>query len=102
MRSWREPPPLTRKARVNGNSYNYAADTTGENPPVEERASEHKTPVEVENRLAVMRWQGPGDSSVNATQTSVIPALLWRGIHPNDVVEQVVDATMAMAEAVWA
>jgi hypothetical protein len=57
----------------------------------------HEGPVDVEAQLAAMR-HGAGDNSVNKTQSSVIPALLWRGIHPNEVVEQVVNATMVMAE----
>ena len=57
----------------------------------------HDGPVDVEAQLAAMR-HGAGDNSVNKTQSSVIPALLWRGTHPDEVVEQVVNATMVMAE----
>jgi hypothetical protein len=49
-------------------------------------------PVDIETELALM---APGE--VNATQIRVIPALLRRAIHPNEVVDRVVAATMAMA-----
>jgi RecA-family ATPase len=55
-------------------------------------------PVDVEARLAAMRYGGTNGSSVNDTQKSVIPALLWRAIHPDEVIERVVDATMQMAQ----
>jgi hypothetical protein len=57
-----------------------------------------KAPVNVQARLAAMQFEGPGETSVNATHCAVIPSLLRLGTHPDDVVEQVVDATMKMAE----
>src|SRR5262249_53577679 len=53
-------------------------------------------PVDVEARLAAMRYGGANGTSVNDAQKSVIPALLWRGIHPDAVIETVVNATMNM------
>ena len=50
-------------------------------------------PVDVEAELSAMH----DGASTNAAHCRVIPALLWRAINPNEVVEQVVDATMAMA-----
>ena len=44
-----------------------------------------------------MTYQGLGDTSVNNTLTRVIPSLLHRGEHPNDVLERVVGAVMEMA-----
>jgi RecA-family ATPase len=58
---------------------------------------EWKGPVDVEARLAAMRYGGTDGTSVNDTQKSVIPALLRRAIHPDDVIETVVNATMDMA-----
>jgi RecA-family ATPase len=58
---------------------------------------EWKGPVDVEARLAAMRYGGSDGTSVNDTQKSVIPALLRRAIHPDDVIDAVVNATMDMA-----
>jgi hypothetical protein len=47
-------------------------------------------------------WLGDMDPTINGdvneVQTRVIPHLLWRGVHPDDVIKQVVDATMRAAE----
>jgi hypothetical protein len=40
----------------------------------------------------------PADGQINATYCRVIPELLQRGEHPDDVLKQVVDAAMAAAE----
>jgi RecA-family ATPase len=57
-------------------------------------AGERTGPVDVEFELSTMH----DGASTNVAHCRVIPALLWRAINPNEVVEQVVDATMAMAE----
>jgi hypothetical protein len=44
-----------------------------------------KPPVDVEERLAAMRYQGVGESSIHATQLSVTAALLNRGTAVEDV-----------------
>jgi hypothetical protein len=54
--------------------------------------------VDVEAMLAAMTYQGVGGTSVNDTLKRVIPSLLNRAIHPDLVVQQVVDAVMAMAD----
>jgi RecA-family ATPase len=56
---------------------------------------EHREKIDVDEALAAMQ---PDGGSVNKAQCSVIPALLWRAMNPNDIVDYVVDATMAMAE----
>jgi hypothetical protein len=55
-------------------------------------------PVDVEARLAAMRHGDKHGNSVNDVQPSVICSLLCRGMHPDEVIETVVNATMAMAE----
>jgi RecA-family ATPase len=51
--------------------------------------------LDVDAALAAMR---PTGAAVNDTQMRVILALLQKALHPDDVVAQVVDATMAMAQ----
>ena len=52
---------------------------------------EHKGPVDVEAEFASMH----DGASTNAAQTRIIPSLLRKGEHPDDVLELVVDRTMA-------
>ena len=54
-------------------------------------------PVDVDDSLACMKYEDK-THGVNATHCHVIPSLLRKGIHPDDVVDQVVAATMAMAQ----
>jgi hypothetical protein len=56
-----------------------------------------KPPIDVEARLAAMRYQGAGDGGVHATQVSVSAALLNRGTPINEVVEVLLAATRAAA-----
>jgi RecA-family ATPase len=51
-------------------------------------------PVDVEGEIASMC----DGATTNAAQCRIIPALLWKAMHPNEVRDYVVDATMAMAE----
>ena len=53
------------------------------------------TPVDVEARLAAMAYQGAGNTSINETIKSIVPSLLWKGEHPDGVLERVVDAVLA-------
>jgi AAA domain/Bifunctional DNA primase/polymerase, N-terminal len=52
-------------------------------------------PLDVDAALAAME---PNGASVNNIQPRVILSLLQKGIHPDDVIAQVVDATMEMAD----
>ena len=52
---------------------------------------EHKGPVDIEVEFASMT----NGASTNAAQTRIIPSLLRKGEHPDDVLELVVDRTMA-------
>jgi RecA-family ATPase len=54
-------------------------------------------PVDAEACLAAMAYKDP-DHSVNATYLKVVPSLLRRGEHPDDVLDRFVGEVMAMAE----
>src|SRR3984893_17345978 len=56
-----------------------------------------KPPIDVEQRLAAMRYQGAADNGVHATQISVSAALLCRGEPVKEVVATVLEATRAAA-----
>jgi P4 family phage/plasmid primase-like protien len=56
-----------------------------------------KPPIDVEQRLAAMRYQGAGDSSIHGTQVSVTAALLNRGLPLEEIVATVLAATRAAA-----
>jgi RecA-family ATPase len=61
-------------------------------------------PVDVEARLAAMEYKGEGPRGVNETCKSVIPALIWKAWHPQDIFDKVHPAIMAAAEragATW-
>lgn len=54
--------------------------------------------VDVEAELAAMEYESKGGNGVNVTLCRVIPSLLRKGEHPDDVLERVVTAVMGMAE----
>jgi P4 family phage/plasmid primase-like protien len=56
-----------------------------------------RPPVDVEQRLAAMRYGGAGDASVHQTQISVTAALLNRGHPLEDIVATVLEATRVAA-----
>jgi hypothetical protein len=56
-----------------------------------------KPPIDVEQRLAVMSYQGTGDTSIHQTQLQVTASLLSRGEPLEDVVELVLGATRSAA-----
>ena len=78
-------PLFTYKAKPVFNA--HAANDTGFDEPW--------VKVDVEALLTSLQ---PSGGAVNEVQSRVIPALIWRAMNPNDVVDYVVDATMAMAE----
>ena len=81
-------PLLTRKAEAaKGNGHDR-------NSEQELRTSEGR--LDVEAALAAMK---PTGASINDIQPRVILSLLQRAEHPSDVIEQVVNATMAVADA---
>lgn len=56
-----------------------------------------KPPIDVEQRLSAMSYQGAGDSAIHATQLSVSASLLSRGVESDEVVATLVSATQAAA-----
>jgi hypothetical protein len=56
-------------------------------------AGERKAPIDIDARLAAMRWRGPGDSAINVTQRDVTAAMLAHGIGAEETVRTVLDAT---------
>lgn len=60
-----------------------------------------KPPIDVEQRLAQMQYQGPGETSVHETQVAVTASMLSAGHPIEHVVETVLEATKAIAPADW-
>jgi hypothetical protein len=56
-----------------------------------------KPPIDIEARLAAMRYQGAGDAGIHSTQVSVSAALLNRGASADEVVGVLLAATRAAA-----
>jgi hypothetical protein len=56
-----------------------------------------KPPIDVEQRLANMSYQGSGDTSIHQTQLQVTASLLSRGEPLEDVIELVLGATRSAA-----
>jgi hypothetical protein len=69
----------------------------GTPPPIAPVARASGVGVDVEARLRAMVYQGPGDAGVNETYKAVIPSLLRRSWHPDEVVQHLVDTALAMA-----
>ena len=53
----------------------YKARPAAAEPPMPTTA-ERKPPVDIDARLAAMRWRGEGDSAINITQRDVMASLL--------------------------
>jgi hypothetical protein len=67
--------------------------------PHEETAdAKREGPVDVEAELAAMKFEDDKGAGVNATYCRVIPSLIWKAWHPDDIVNLLVDAAMQMAE----
>ena len=62
--------------------------------PTGDASDTERGPVDVEAELAAMT-----DGNVNAAHTRIIPSLLRKGEHPDDVLKLVVDETMARVGA---
>jgi AAA domain len=74
----------------------------GTPPPIAPVARASGVGVDVEARLRAMVYQGPGDAGVNETYKAVIPSLLRRSWHPDEVVQHLVDTALAMAAEIGA
>jgi RecA-family ATPase len=55
-------------------------------------------PVDVDARLAAMKFEDKDGAGVNATVPSVIAALIWRACHPDEIFERVMSAITQMVE----
>jgi RecA-family ATPase len=87
-------PILHRKPADSGNGH----DADPNNPWLAVAARfGTKPPIDVEARLAAMRYQGAGDAGIHATQVSVTAALLNRSEAVEDVIEVMLSATRAAA-----
>jgi hypothetical protein len=56
---------------------------------------ERKPPVDVAARLAAMKFEGPGDSSIHQTQLSITASLLRAGVALEETTRTVLEATRA-------
>jgi RecA-family ATPase len=59
---------------------------------------EYNGPVDVDARLAAMKFEDKNGAGVNATIPSVIASLIWRACHPDDIYERVFGAISEMVK----
>lgn len=75
-----------------------AAAPVADNPYLRIAAEQgFKVPIDVEQRLAQMSYQGTGEASIHNTQLAVSASLLNQGENIEDVVSVLLDATQAAA-----
>jgi hypothetical protein len=60
-----------------------------------DKEAEAKPPLDVEARLAAMKFEGPGETSIHRTQLSAMASLLRTGVALTEATRQVMDATRA-------
>jgi hypothetical protein len=90
-------PILTRKAKEKETADAGANGGAAEDPDFAAAAT--GTPIDVEARLAAMKYQGAGNSSIHITQLEVSASLLSRGVPIDEVVQTIFDATCVAAGA---
>jgi hypothetical protein len=76
---------------------NHKPKLDGINANQERLLSSSSGPVDVEARLAAMKWEGAGDSSIHSTQLHVTAALTSAGEPVAETVERVLAATRIAA-----
>jgi len=92
----RAGPAIRRKAVVRKDG--TAAVQAFDNPFLAAAAKlGFKPPVDVEQRLAAMSYQGVGEASIHNTQLAVSASLLARGEDAEDVIDLLLEATKAAA-----
>src|SRR5262249_18756758 len=64
-------------------------------------AANSSGPVDVEAEAAAMRYKGDNGTGSTAILIRVIPSLLRRGEHPNDVLERIVGAVLDVGPKEW-
>jgi hypothetical protein len=69
--------------------------------PFSSYATGSTNPIDVETRLAAVRFQGAGDTSIHLTQIQVTAALLERGESIDHVVAKVLEATRPAGDPRW-
>jgi hypothetical protein len=69
----------------------------GHDPAAGADFAEHRPPIDVEARLAAMKFQGDGTSSIHQTQLSVTASLLRSGVALLEATRIVLEATRAAA-----
>ena len=65
----------------------------GNGVAVPRAAGENKPPIDVDARFAAMRFEGPGDSAINITQTEVMGSLLRHHVALTEATKTVLEAT---------
>jgi hypothetical protein len=63
-----------------------------------ENGGDNGGPIDVDARLAAMKFEDQNGAGVNVTIPSVITALIWRGCHPDDIFDRVIGAITQMVE----
>jgi AAA domain len=69
-----------------------------QSPKADEGTPKNDGPLDVEARLASMKFEGQDDARVNLTIPSVITALIWRGCHPDEIYDRMFSAITQMVE----
>jgi hypothetical protein len=67
-------------------------------PKGDGNGSEYNEPVDVDARLAAMKFEDKNGAGVNVTVPSVICSLIWRACHPDDIYEHVFGAITQMVK----
>lgn len=94
MEEWDAPVVLLKRGAEPPNPFLRVAEEQGFRPP-----------MDVDARLAAMRYRGEGDSAIHLTQLSATASLLSSGLSPDEVVAKVLAATRAAVGSVpwnWA
>ena len=73
------------------------ATPQGRNPFLDVDLPGGGAPVDIEARLAAMRYQGSGDTSIHQTQLAATAAMLNRGTSVDEVVDTILTATRTAA-----
>jgi hypothetical protein len=94
-----EAQPLLARRAKQGNG--AATPDNNTDVPFAAYTQNASNPVDVEARLAAMRFRGDGNSSIHVTQVQVTAALLERGEEIDCVVARVLEATRAVGEPGW-
>jgi hypothetical protein len=92
-------PLIERKPTADGNGASGAASASDSNPFLNfADQADTKAPIDVAARLAVMQFQGAGETAIHTTQLACTAALLNRGIPVDEVVDSILQATRVAAD----